>query len=73
MGRAIALAPFLTCLTPCPMTLALDLMALDREEAETADWSDEREDLAEDLAADFVVEEGGISWPTKKKGNSADL
>lgn len=48
------------------MTLALDLTAFDREDAEAADWSDEREDFAEDLAADFVVEEGGISWLTKK-------
>jgi len=52
------------------MTLALDLMAFDREDAEAADWSDEREDFAEDVAADFVVEEGGISWKKKKKDSA---
>jgi len=36
------------------MTLALDLTAFDREDAEAADWSDEREDFAEDLAADSL-------------------
>jgi hypothetical protein len=43
------------------MTLALDLMAFAREDAEAVDWSDEQEDFTEDFA-DFVVKEGGISW-----------
>ena len=44
-GRVIALAPFLIRLMPCPI-------ALGREDVETTDWSDERDDLAEDFAVE---------------------
>jgi len=63
----IALDLFLIHLIPHPMTLALDLTAFNREDAEAVDWSNECKDFAEDLAADFIVEEGSISWLTKKK------
>ena len=62
-GRAIELAPFLIRLTPRPTALALDLTALDREDVETADWRDEREDLAEDC----VFQDWGIRKVKKKR------
>ena len=63
--QVIALAPFWICLTRCLIAFAPDLTALDREEVETADWSDEQDDLVEDLVDDFV-KEGGIRRVKKR-------
>jgi hypothetical protein len=57
------LAPFLIRLMPRPTALALDLTALDREDVETADWRDEREDLAEDC----VFQDLGIRKVKKRE------
>jgi hypothetical protein len=62
-GQAIAMAPFLIHLTPCLIAFAPDLTALDREEVETADWSNECDDLVDDF-----VEEGGIRRVKKDIG-----
>ena len=43
---------------PCSIAFAPDLTALDREEVEMADWSDERDDLVDDLAEEFIEEWG---------------
>src|ERR1700733_8079495 len=65
-GRAIALAPFLIRLTPRPIAFAPDLTAFDREEIETADWSDEHDDLVEDFV-EYCVKRQGIKRVKKKK------
>ena len=52
------LAPFLLRLMPRLIAFAPDLTALDREEVETVDWSDEHDDLVDDLAEDFIEERG---------------
>jgi len=59
----IILVPFLIRLTPHLIALALDLTAFEREEVETADWSDERDDFADD----FVIKEWGIRRVKKRE------
>jgi hypothetical protein len=56
----------LICLMLQPTALALDLTAVDMDDVETADWRDEREDLAKDC----VFKDWGIR--KVKKANESD-
>jgi len=61
-GTSDCAGTFLDTLTPHPIAFALDLMALDREDVEIVDLSDECDDLADDLADDFAKRGASGGW-----------